>query len=158
MRRNFILLLMLAISVLLAGVAVASSHGSQSRGRPHPRQTEPTPEQKADFHKNREEFQKTKRKAGDEVVLVGLWRNCRFHILRLPGERYTAALPDGQVVESIEVARGVKAADEAEKQLPARDPACDNVEPTREQIDANRAEMEAEEARLNPGRPVRPGG
>ena len=158
MRRRFIVPLVLAISVLLAGVAVASSQGSsQSRRRPDPRQTEPTPEQKADFHKNREEFQKAKKKVGDEVMLVGVWKNCKFHILRLPAERYTA-VHDGQFTESVEVAPGVKTADEAEKQLPARDPACDNVHPTREQIDANRAEIEAEEAKLNPGRPVRPGG
>lgn len=156
MRRKLVLPLMVGIFVLLAGVAVAQG-SSQSRGRPDPNQTKATPEQEADFHKTREAFQKTKRKSGDDTIVVGVWRNCKFHIVKVKAERFTATLPNGEVQESVEVAGGRKAADEAAAQLPERDPACDNVEPTREQIDANRAAIEAEEAKLNPGRPVRPG-
>ncbi len=155
MRRKLILpLLILGISVLLVGAAVAS----QRTPKPDPRQTQPTPEQEANFFKTRDEFQKTKKKAGDDTLVIGVWRNCKFHVLRIPAERFIATASDGQVVESVEPAGGAKAADVAEKQLPARDPACDNVEPTRDQIDANRAAIEAEEAKLNPSRPVRPGG
>ena len=157
MRRKLILPgLILALFVLLAGVAVAQG-SSQSRG-PDPKQTKATPAQEADFHKTREAFQKTKKKSGDDTIVVGVWRNCKFHVLKLPAVRYTATTPEGQVQESIELAPGIKAADEAERQLPKSDPACDNVEPTREQIDANRSALEAEEAKLNPGKPVRPGG
>lgn len=140
MRRKLIPPLIVAISVLLAGVAVASSQRTNNR---------PPADTRAQFDKH-------KVKAGDDVELVGVWRNCKMHIVRLPAERFVATLPNGEKHESIEV-KG-RAPDEVERQLPPRDPACDHVEPTREQIDANRAEMEAELQRMNPGRPVRPGG
>lgn len=153
MRRQLILPLVLALSALLAGVAVASQRASESRGR-----TAATSKQQADLQRTRDEFQTKKKKTGDDILVIGVWRNCKFHVLKLPAERYTAVLPDGQVQESVEVAHGATAADAAEKLLPARDPACDNVEPSREQIDANRAALEEEEARLHPGTPTRPGG
>jgi hypothetical protein len=153
LRRTFILPLVLAVSVLLAGAAIAASQGSS----PSRERTDPTAKQREEFHKTRAEFQRTKKKTGDDTLVLGVWRNCKFHLVKVRAERFTATLPNGETQESVEVAQGVKAADEAAAQLPERDPACDDVEPTREQIEANRAAIEAEEAKLHPGRPVKPG-
>lgn len=49
------------------------------------------------------------------------------------------------------------AKDDVDAQLPERDPKCDSVEPSAEQIAANHAAIDAETARLN-GRQVVPGG
>ena len=95
-----------------------------------------------------------KTKIGDDVAVLGIWRNCKFDIVKVKTEREVVQLPNGERVEQ-ETAR---ATDQAAAQLPPRDPACDNVEPSPEQIERMRADVEAEQAKLAPGRPVRPGG
>lgn len=98
---------------------------------------------------------KDKKKIGDDTMVFGVWRNCKFHIVKVKTERWTATI-DGELQEIEKPAEDTnKAFDE---QLPVRDSKCDDVEPTEEQKAKNRENIDAEQAKLKPGQPTRPGG
>ena len=77
-----------------------------------------------------------------DTVYMGIWRNCRFIIIPQHSTHY--------VVDGVEVVMGDTTDADMARMLPARDPTCDGVEPTRSQIEAMQAEVGALNAQNRP--------
>ncbi|MCA1703379.1 MAG: hypothetical protein LC808_08995 [Actinobacteria bacterium] len=70
----------------------------------------------------------------DDFAVLGVWRNCKFHIISVPVKRFVRDTPDGRTEE--------EELGDAEPLLPPRDPNCDNVNPTQAQIDEMKRQTE----------------
>src|SRR5215210_3590750 len=93
MRLRKVLPLGLALCVLvLLGTATLASSSAP------PKLPKSTNDQKHEFERAH------KTKIGDEVMVLRVWRNCKFHIVRLPAVRETATLPNGEKAERLRVA------------------------------------------------------
>ena len=88
-----------------------------------------------------------------DVMVMGVWRNGQFHVIKLRTKSAEIDTPEGKVGErTVAPSR-----EEVEKQLPPVDPAFDHVSPTDEQIREMEAKVHAEQVKHNPpGTPTAP--
>ena len=80
-----------------------------------------------------------------EVFVMGYWLNGRGHIVKLPARRVVAGNE-----ERVEVLPG--AVEAVRAQLPPRDPALDQIQPTPEQKAEFERAVDAEQAKYEPWR------
>ncbi len=78
----------------------------------------------------------------EDRLVIGVWRNCKFHTIKLRKQVAEVDLPGG--------AKGgeqsaVSTQAEVAAQLPPVDPKCDNVAPTQAQVDKMKADVDAEQ-------------
>lgn len=89
----------------------------------------------------------------NDVIVMGVWRNDEFHVVKLRTETAVVDTPEGTAGHTYTVS----SRDEIEAQLPPVDPNIDpRIEPTPAQIEEMKSRVDAEAARFRPP-PVRPG-
>jgi len=86
---------------------------------------------------------------------MGVWRNGKFHIVKLKATKKIAILPDGSTTEEDST---VGSPSEAEAQLPPVDSALVGVAPTQAQIDEMKKAVDAEVAKTAKPAPGGPAG
>lgn len=88
--------------------------------------------------------------SASDLVVMGVWRNCAFHVVTVTSKRSVTDFPDGTHSETQEIGSAQNPHNqEMEAQLPPVDPKCDNVAPTSEQIAGMRATVDAEQAKYS---------
>lgn len=90
-----------------------------------------------------------------DPIVMGIWRNGKFHIVKLKATKAIASLPDGSTTEEDST---VGSPAEAESQLPPADPALARVAPTQAQIDDMKKAVDAEVAKTAKPAPGGPAG
>lgn len=88
----------------------------------------------------------------NDVIVMGVWRNDRFHIIKLRTQTTEIDMPEGKAGQQ----STISSREEVEAQLPPVDPRFTGLGPTPEQIAEMEVKANAEQAKYRPRPPGAP--